>query len=87
LTSVVTTGTGTSCIKPASAAGINLSQTVPVVSVEWGTSLASVSDEMFAYYLASGSSCPSGTIEVLTFDGNGGLPILSSGVAFTLIIQ
>jgi hypothetical protein len=85
--SVVTTGTGRYCIKPTTSAGINLSQIVPVVSVEWGASLASASDEMFAYYLASASSCPSGTIAVLTFDGNGGAPLLSSGVAFTLIVQ
>lgn len=87
VTSVVTTGTGTYCIKPSASAGINLAQIVPVTSVEWGASLAVVSDEMFAYYLASASSCPSGTLEVLTFDGNSGAPILSSGVAFTLIVQ
>jgi hypothetical protein len=87
VTSVVTTGAGHYCIKPTTSAGINLSQIVPVVSVEWGASLTSVSDEMFAYYLASASSCPSGTIQVLTIDGNAGFPILSSGIAFTLIVQ
>ena len=84
---VTTIGEGVYCIKATSAAGLNLGKIVPIVSVEWGTSLTTVSDALFAYYEASATGCPSNTIKVMTFDDNGGSPILSSDIAFTLIVQ
>ena len=50
-------------------------------------SVGLVSDALFAYYEASATGCPSNTIKVMTFDDNGGSPILSSDIAFTLIVQ
>jgi len=78
---------GINCIKPSFAARLgNLQNIVPAVSAEWGTSAEDASDELLVYYKRSASDCPAGTIEVMTYDGNHGSPILSDGVSFTLIV-
>jgi hypothetical protein len=90
--SITTPSAGAYCIKPKPSNLLgNLTQIVPVVSVEWGTSSALVSDGLMAYYLApapngANLNCPSGTIEVVTYDDNYGNPTRSGGISFTLII-
>ncbi len=79
--------TGIYCILPKIGTGLFVDNIVPVVTVEWGKSLTSVSNGMFAYYRGSSMDCPAGYIEAMTFDDNAGDQILSNGIAFTMIVQ
>jgi len=75
--------TGIYCITPSIA--INTAKDYPVVSIEWGTSLGYA---LLAYWYGSAADCPTGALEVQTYDFNaGGYPVVSANVSFDLLIE
>lgn len=87
VSSVTSPSTGIYCVKATYSAFINPTLIVSTVTVDWGLSLGSSSDALFAYAISDAGDCPTGTIEVQTYDNNGGKPALSSAVAFTLVVN
>jgi hypothetical protein len=77
--------TGVFCIE--SSVPLNLKRIYPLVSIEWGYSLGSA---LLAFWrdTTNSTDCPSGWLEVQTFDFNtGGAPVATQGVAFDLVIE
>ncbi len=74
--------TGVYCIDPA-ASTFAVGKAVPVLSVDWSTSLG---DALMAHWRSAGVGCPSGWFAVLTFDGEDGSFDLSNGVSFTFVV-
>src|SRR4051812_7562575 len=83
LTSVSHPSTGAYCITPK--VPVNVHALVPVVSVEWGTSLG---NSNLVQYHDINSFCPANEIEVLTFsfDRVGGSFDFADTVAFTIVV-
>jgi len=67
---------GVTCIKPVST--VPIAKIVPSVTVEWGQSLGS---DLLAFFQNIKVNCPSGYIEVRTYDLTGNL---NPRVAFTI---
>ena len=72
------------CMKPSIT--VDFSQDEPQVSIEWGYSSGFA---LQAYWIDVSvyTDCPSGYLEVTTYDFNaGGYPVLSDNVAFNMIL-
>lgn len=73
-------GTGIFCIAPKKA----ISATVaPTVTVEWGASLG---NNLEAFYEQAAADCPTGNIEVRTFDFSSGTATAAQNVAFIVTV-
>ncbi len=77
---------GTYCIKPTVASGVNPRNIVPVLTVDYDRSAY---NEVMAQYSDIGLDCPSGTIEVLTFDDRNydAAYFDSNLVGFTIVVN
>lgn len=77
---------GTYCIRPTAASGVNPRNIVPVVTVDYDRSAY---NEVTAQYSDTGLDCPTGTIEVLTFDdrNHDAFYFDSNQVGFTIVIN
>jgi hypothetical protein len=73
---------GITCIRPTPGMGINVNRIVPSVTVEF--SFSDGTDVLAFYNSPEFTDCPSGQIEVLTFDFDGNL---SDRVAFTIVVD
>ena len=82
---VTNPSTGIVCIRPTPGKGINIARIVPSVTVEWGWSSG---NNLVAYYFSNEpgffTDCPSGYIEVRTYNFAGQL---SNSVAFTIVVD
>jgi hypothetical protein len=78
--SVTNPSTGVVCIRPRPGV-IRIASIVPSVTVEWGLSLGS---DLLAFYEDIKVGCPSGTLEVRTYDLAGNL---NPRVAFTIVVD
>jgi|HubBroStandDraft_1064217.scaffolds.fasta_scaffold12033_2 hypothetical protein len=77
--------TGIYCVLPS--VSVNVEKDYPLVSIEWGYSAGAA---LMAYWIdvSAYTNCPSGYLEVITYDFNaGGYPVLSSNVAWDLVIE
>jgi hypothetical protein len=77
--------TGIYCIAPS--VPLNLKAIEPTVSIEWGYSSGYA---LLAYWIDTSvyTNCSTGELEVTTYDFNaGGYPVISSNVAFNLVIK
>ena len=77
--------TGIYCIEPS--VSVNFSTVEPLVSIEWSESNGFA---LLAYWenVAVYTDCPTGYFEVRTYDFNeGGYPVVSSNVAFNLVVR
>jgi hypothetical protein len=72
--------TGVYCLTPA--AGISVDHASPIASVEWGSSSGF---DLLVEPLSVQFECPSGTLEVRTYDTLTA-PVLSNDVAFTVML-
>jgi hypothetical protein len=77
---------GTYCIRPTAASGVSPRNVVPVVTVDYDRS---VYNEVMAQYSDTGLDCPSGTVEVLTFDDRNldAAYFDSNLVGFTIVVN
>jgi hypothetical protein len=73
--------TGIYCIKPSGT--WNVAKAVPAVTVEWGYSSGNA---LLAYYETGVYDCPTGYIEVRTYNFGSGTPVLEDSVAFTIVV-
>lgn len=82
---VTNPSSGIYCIRPTPGKGISIGRIVPSVTVEWGWSFG---NDLVAYYFSNEptafTDCPSGYIEVRTYDFAGNL---SNRVAFTIVVD
>ena len=79
---VTNPSTGITCVLPTPSSGINVDRIVPSVTVEWGNSFGS---DLLAFYRSPEvTNCPSGYIEVRTYNLAGSL---SNLVAFTIVVD
>lgn len=79
--------TGVYCFTPSKAAGLTAEKLLaayPTVDIEWGYSSGS---DLLAYVVHGLNDCPSGSIEVRTYNFPGGSATLTDSVAFYLKVN